>query len=391
MNCVVCDPVVCYDLYVKNKHTNAVNKFEYVFPAIRGLQAGREYYVSMCPLTLIPKVFLFDEEEISPELRAQRILNRSRVPEIASYLVDNKEDYVFSAITASIDGSVRFEALGDAGEASRLGALHVDMSSKFVINDGQHRRAAIEAAIQKEPSLANETIAVVFFIDRDLKRSQQMFADLNRHAVKPSKSLGLLYDHRNESSQVSRQVAITSEAFVGLVEMEKTTLAERSKKLFTLSAIHSGCGELLKALSDENSLSDADVNKQIEVCADYWNQVAKQLPEWTLVKQSKLSAGEVRRDYIHSHAIVLQALGIVGAQLLTERPESWLRDLTKLSQINWSRSNTKIWEGRAMLGGRVSKASNNVTLTANFIKTRLGLALGPEEQRVENNFRSANG
>jgi DNA sulfur modification protein DndB len=36
--------------------------FEYVFPAIRGVQAGREYFVSMCPLRLIPRIFLFDEE-----------------------------------------------------------------------------------------------------------------------------------------------------------------------------------------------------------------------------------------------------------------------------------------------------------------------------------------
>src|SRR5437870_9539 len=35
--------------------------FGYVFPAIRGIQARREYYVSMCPLRLIPKLFLFDE------------------------------------------------------------------------------------------------------------------------------------------------------------------------------------------------------------------------------------------------------------------------------------------------------------------------------------------
>ena len=57
--------------------------FNYQFTALRGIQAGREFYVVMCPLKLIPKIFLFDEEEIPPELRAQRVLNRARVPEIA--------------------------------------------------------------------------------------------------------------------------------------------------------------------------------------------------------------------------------------------------------------------------------------------------------------------
>ena len=59
------------------------SSFEYVFPSIRGIQAQREFYVSMCPLRLIPRVFLFNEEELVPELRAQRVLNKSRLPEIA--------------------------------------------------------------------------------------------------------------------------------------------------------------------------------------------------------------------------------------------------------------------------------------------------------------------
>ena len=64
--------------------------FEYVFPAIRGVQVAREYYVSMCPLRLIPKIFLFDEAELVPELRAQRVLNKGRVPEIARYITGNR-------------------------------------------------------------------------------------------------------------------------------------------------------------------------------------------------------------------------------------------------------------------------------------------------------------
>jgi DNA sulfur modification protein DndB len=65
----------------------------------------------MCPLKLIPTIFLFDEDEIPPELRAQRAINRARVPEIARYLVENPQEYVFSSITACVDGEVRFEPL----------------------------------------------------------------------------------------------------------------------------------------------------------------------------------------------------------------------------------------------------------------------------------------
>ncbi len=38
-----------------------MSPYNYVFPAIRGIQAKREYYVAMCPLKLVPKILIFDE------------------------------------------------------------------------------------------------------------------------------------------------------------------------------------------------------------------------------------------------------------------------------------------------------------------------------------------
>src|SRR5262249_22624509 len=154
---------------------------------IRGIQAGREFYVSMCPLRLLPKLFLFNEAELVPELRAQRSLNRGRLPEIARYISANRNSYVFSAITASVDADVRFAtAVAKGNDPGMIGSLHVPMSARFIINDGQHRRAAIEMALRDCPELADESIAVVFFLDRGLERCQQMFADLNRYAIRPS-------------------------------------------------------------------------------------------------------------------------------------------------------------------------------------------------------------
>ena len=130
--------------------------FEYVFPAIRGIQAQREYYVSMCPMRLLPKLFHFDEEELSPELRAQRQLNKARVPELSRYIMENFDNYVFSAITVSIDAEVAFERVNGAADESRIGLLRVPMTARFIVNDGQHRRAAIERALRDKPELGDE-------------------------------------------------------------------------------------------------------------------------------------------------------------------------------------------------------------------------------------------
>jgi len=356
------------------------DSFEYVFPAIRGVQARREYYVSMCPLRLIPKIFIFNEEELIPELRAQRVLNKSRLPEMARYILDNRNDYTFSAITASVDADVRFEPLANGSEAQRLGSLHVPMDAKFIINDGQHRQAAIEMALKENPEIADETIAVVFFLDVGLERCQQMFADLNRYAIRPSKSLGVLYDHRDDMAKLAKLVVLKSSVFRDVVDMERSTLSPRSRKLFTLSAIYTATSALLINLKQDS------VTNPAELAVSFWGEVAKQFPEWQMVRERKMFAAEIRRDFIHSHGIALQAIGRVGNTLLQNGRSSWKRPLSKLKKLDWSRQNTKLWEGRAMSGGRVSKAGQNVALTTNAIKKQLGLPLTPDEKRVEQAF-----
>lgn len=91
--------------------------FSYNFPAVRGIQAGREYYVSMVPLKLLPRLFPSDDEIVPPECRAQRRINESRIPEIKKYILDNRTNYVFSALSAAINGEHKFipYADGDAG------------------------------------------------------------------------------------------------------------------------------------------------------------------------------------------------------------------------------------------------------------------------------------
>ena len=88
-------------------------------------------------------MFVFDDEEVPAELRAQRTLNRHRIPEIAQYLIENRDGYVVSALTASVDTSVRFEPLGGRAATGSIGTLEIPMDAQLLINDGQHRRAAI--------------------------------------------------------------------------------------------------------------------------------------------------------------------------------------------------------------------------------------------------------
>lgn len=343
--------------------------FEYRFPAIRGVQSNREYYVSMCPLRLIPKLFIFDEAELRPELRAQRTLNKARIPEIADYIVRNRDSYTFSAITASVDGGIKFEAMSQDAVMTRLGLLRIEMNAKFIINDGQHRRAAIENALKADPSLGDESIAVVFFHDRGLARSQQMFADLNMHAARPSRSLGLLYEQRDDLALITKEAIPQTRTFRDMVEFERSTLAERSRKLFTLSAIYGANRVLTENIKFDNR------SEVLKFLVEFWEAVGTQMKDWQLVQQGRQTSGELRRDFIHGHAIALHALGLVGRDLMRQFPKGWKGKLRGLRDIDWSRSNVKDWEGTAMLAGTIAKTNSSVLLTANHIQNKLGLTL----------------
>jgi DNA sulfur modification protein DndB len=263
-----------------------------------------------------------------------------------------------------------------------MGTLSVSMESKFIVNDGQHRRAAIEAALQTAPELGDETIAVVFFLDRGLERCQQMFADLNRYAVKPSASLGILYDHRSSAANVAKHLSLTSNVFKNLIETERSSLSARSRKLFTLSALHYSVIELLS----EKELEDFTAASQ--KCQLFWELVGAQIPEWIYVRQSKMTAGEVRRDFIHSHAIVLQSLGRAGRHLFQFDSVEMAKRLKSLGSVDWSRRNAA-WEGRAMIGGAMAKSGQNVTLTTNELKRVLRLELTDDESSAEQALQSS--
>lgn len=355
--------------------------FKYVFPAIRGIQAEREFYVTMCPLRLIPKILLYDEDELVPEMRAQRTLNLGRIPELSCYITKNRSDYVFSALTASVDGDVCFEPFGEGAHGDRVGFLSISMDTRFVINDGQHRRAAITEALKEDATLADESIALVLFYDEGLKRSQQMFADLNRHAVKPSPSLGILYEHREEDAAIARLIALELDPYKGLVELESTSLSPRSGRLFTLSAVSKATQALLQG-------QDGGGEERRELATAFWLGLAEQFPEWQAVHDGEHTAGEIRNDYIHTTSLALHAFAIAGQLIAADgfaeaKPQQWADRLRHLRKIDYSRSNRKLWEGRAMVGGKVAKSHQNLALTSNVILEALDIELPPENREAE--------
>jgi DNA sulfur modification protein DndB len=358
---------------------SAQDGYCFSFPAVRGIQAGKPFYIATCPLSTIPKIFVFDEDEVPPELRAQRTLNKARIPEMVRYLVDNPDDYVFSALTVSVASSVSFDE-SEHSESSNLGTLRIPMNAQILINDGQHRRAAIEAALKERPELAYDNIPVLFFVDEGLIRSQQMFADLNKYAVKPSPSLAALYDSRDESSELARYLAQKVKPFAGFTEMEKSSISSKSGKLFTLSSLK----QANRALFGKG-MKDCFTEQEKQLAAEFWQAVYESTPEWQMVINKQLAPSQFRQEYVHAHGVGLHALGSLGCALITAQPDEWKETIKQLINVDWKKSNP-VWANRSMLHGKLSKAATNIMLTTNALKHVLSLSLTPDERALENQY-----
>lgn len=346
--------------------------FYYEFPAVRGLQAKNEYYISMVPLKLLSKLFPSDDDIVTPENRAQRRINEARIPEIKQYILDNRDTYVFSALSASIDGDFQFVSNSN----NDVGILRVDMDAVFLINDGQHRKAAIEAALAEDKSLDNETISIVFFKDLGLRRSQQMFTDLNKHAVKTSNSLSTLYNSRDPLAVITRDVIENVSFFRKYTDKERDILGKNSSNLFTLNNIYKANQIIIHG----NECGKAPQEYLIK----FWNEVANNILEWQEVLNRQLTKKDLRENYIVTLAVTLNALGRLGRFFYENTDYNMTEYLSKLKTIDWLRSNEKNWKGRTINeNGKVVNSESAAILTCNKIKTLIGISLNKEEKIKE--------
>lgn len=326
------------------------------FPAMKGTMGGRTYYSTILALSEIPRFFKFNDwEECNPELRAQRVLNGSRVPVVAKYIVDNEDSYLFSSITASYSSEVRFEPA--AGVQADIGTIHLDLEHlEFVINDGQHRCAAIAQALKDNPSLGKDRISVLLFPMESVERMQQMFSDLNRFAQRTSKSLNVLYDHRDRLAQLTNEIAEEVDVFRGMVDMERVSIPLRSEKLFTLSTLYDANKALIGSALDHVGPPDPydDARRR---AVTYWEALAEVMEDWRRVSAGLVPARAIRQERISTHATVLRALGGVGQLLLENRPKSWSENIKYLGEIDWRKSTggkvNPMWDGVCISAGSV--------------------------------------
>ena len=349
--------------------------FAYKFPVVRGIQAGREYFIAMVPLKMISKLFPNEDEYVLPEYRAQRKLNESRIPVISRYITNNRDSYVFSALAASIDGEFAFH---ESSDGMGTGILEVSMDARLLINDGQHRKAAILDALNEDESLGKETISVVFYEDQGLSRSQQIFTDLNKHAVKTSNSISELYDSRDELAVINRNVIMQVPFLNEYTDKEKDILGKYSSNLFTLKTFY---------IANKKSVGSSDISETEEqFLVSFWSCVSKNIVQWNELVKKEISKVDLRENYIVTQGVVVQVMGQIGAYFYHNPNLDMKKYLSRLQVIDWKRSASQ-WKLRVIRSdGKIIKSNKAILLTAIQIKKEIGLKLSEEEKQKEEQF-----
>jgi DNA sulfur modification protein DndB len=349
----------------------------YQFPAVKGRQAEKDYYICMIPLGLMSRIFTTDYSDVAAEHRAQRRLNESRIPEICDYILSNRDSYVFSALAASVDGEMQFV---QAGSNENVGVLEIDMSASFLINDGQHRKAAIDAAIAEDDSLKDETIAVVLYKDQGLQRSQQMFTDLNKHAVTTSKSLNTLYESKDPVALITKKTVESIPFLRKYTDKEKDNLSKYSSNIFTLNTFQESNKRICKVIPDPD--------KAEQLIYSFWSNVVLNMREWNEMDNGELSKKSLREDYITTQGLIILALGRL-CEFYCANPEiHMVQSLKGLKKIDWLRNNEECWMNRAIKpNGKINRNEQGIFLTYIQIKRLLSLPITNEELKKEQKMR----
>ncbi len=316
----------------------------YRINAIKGVQAGLPYYTCMISVWQLMALLEMTNAKLPAEKRAQRQLNKARIPEIKKYILENPDSYVFSAITLCADGELSFEEF-DHCSSPKCGVLTIPDNCRVAIIDGQHRISALRSAMAEEKKLGYEHMPVVLFKDFGLERSQQMFSDLNRHVIRPTKSLNVMYDKRDPMAKIVCKLMRECPAFKNTVELERASVPSKSENLFTVSAIYNATVEVL------HGMPLAGETDAYETAKAFWSKLYEVIPEWSCVQNRTETAADIRSQTVCTQAVTLIALGRMGCYCYSKRHD--FEDLAALTNVNWLRDNPQ-WQGMLVNDNKVS-------------------------------------
>jgi DNA sulfur modification protein DndB len=371
-------------------------------PAVRAKLGQTDFYSVVLTFGEAARLIQYVEEidgwtqETPSELKLQRKLNTTRVEkEMVPYLI-SAEDHFYSAITVEIRTSLTDKGPKPLEYSSdrvfpggvEYGTLTLDGTELLYALDGQHRLKSIELALREKPELAGDHIAAILVPFKDISQSQTLFSDLNRYARNPSRSISLLFSHRDPIAKISKSLAQKVSILKDRVNMESTSLSVNTGHFITLSTLY----ETTKLLLPEDwskSPSEREIDLQTGKLARVWEKLSATVQEWKTVDQDLEHPAYLRQRFLNMHGVGQRAIIGAAARLRSEYGRGWVKRIERLKSTDWQITNPE-WQNIAVQGGRVNNTSTSVKLLTAAVEKKLGLIIDKELDEVlgsEDNFR----
>ena len=364
-------------------------------PALKGTLGGVDYFVITLKYGVLPRYISSTDPNITdPRQRENRKASPNRFKAIADYILGYPDGYRFSALTCTYgkkdtEKPVDWKSVPNTGDS--IGLLTLNQNDPLVIVDGQHRLGAIKEAIERkdaDPSLRDESIPIVLFPYLSIEHAQQLFSDLNRNAHKTTKSLDILFDHRDPDNQIAQQLVERVSFFGDTVNIEAVSVPQKSSEMFTLAGIYQATKPVVRAFGEAGllpDLSETTMEKYVEALTEFWEGLGSYFPEWKKVASHEEDIQKIRSTYIHWNSGVLSAIGEFAGFLITNYTDDWTdlleRAVTSPSNDSWRRE-SQHWQGIATAGRLVLPRSALRAQMLVYLKREAELDLTAEEERV---------
>jgi len=360
------------------------------FPALRGKMGEMEYVLVMMRLGELVKHIGYAEDiqewdgGIPSEFKKQRKLNMSRITnEMVPYLTATP-DHFYAAITAELErpgdpqNRLLFQPI-EGGDGT-MGILTLDGSEQVMALDGQHRLKSIELAMKTLPDLSRESIAVILVPGKGYRKTQQLFTDLNRYAKQPSKTLNLLFEHREFFAVVAKEVGSNARTFRDRVNLETNSLGQKARQHITLGVLYECVLALLEGHYTDGEKAVAKIKEATDLVTHiYDNVVTPTLPEFENMLAGNALPYDLRTKYIFNHSVGQQAIARAIRAARDEFGDKWEGIVRPaFAVIDW-RLISPQWEGTAVQGGAIGSRRQNIEQTATVLKLLIGVTVPQKE------------
>jgi DNA sulfur modification protein DndB len=311
------------------------------FSAIRGTQAGRPQYAAIWPIQMLMRVSADSLSRMSR--RRSEPIDASLVGDLAERCETEPERLFNQPILLGIVGRLEFLPTESAPD---MGVLRLDPAARVEILDGLHRLAAITQAGVSDDQLADLSAAVLISPIHELEDAAKRRRALTNSAPFANTGKASPLERKTQSEQVARESVALSPFLTKAVDLNQTTIAPRSRRLYTFKTYARACRPFLETRRERAIPITA------EQLAGYWQSLADRLQDWQGFTTRRIGGAEVREKTVLANAGVLRALGRLGARVLAEPPEQQLKLIARLASVDWRRDSAR-WQGTLVADGKI--------------------------------------